>query len=228
MMSTFTAWPFKEANSLEKRFQEQPKSPVIFETGFGPSGLPHIGTFAEVVRTTWVRKAFESLTGWPTQLIAFSDDVDGLRKVPLNMPHREMLTEHLGKPLYQIPDPFGVEESFSAYMNRKLQEMLNAYGFDYRFQSSNEAYQRGDFDEGLGIILRKVDEVRTIIVPTLGEEKQEEWSPFFPICENCGRIYSTRVTGYHPEAYTLDYICDRATGSTPGCGYKATTSVFGG
>jgi lysyl-tRNA synthetase, class I len=228
MTPTFTAWPFKEASSLEKRFQEQPASPVTFETGFGPSGLPHIGTFAEVVRTTWVRKAFESLTGWPTQLIAFSDDVDGLRKVPLNMPQREMLAEHIGKPLYNIPDPFGLEQSYSAHMNRKLQEMLNAYSFDYRFQSSYEAYQRGDFDEGLGIILQQVDEIRAIIVPTLGEEKQDEWSPFFPICENCGRIYSTRVTGYQPEGYTLDYVCDRTTASKPGCGYKATTSVFGG
>src|SRR5262245_2694130 len=122
MTPTFIAWPFKEASSLRQRFQEQPASTVTFETGFGPSGLPHIGTFAEVGRTTWVRKAFEFLTGWPTQLIAFSDDVDGLRKVPLNMPQREMLAEHIGKPLYSIPDPFGLEQSYSAHMNRKLQE----------------------------------------------------------------------------------------------------------
>lgn len=228
MTTTLTSWPFQEAKNLKKRFQEQPQAPIIFETGFGPSGLPHIGTFAEVARTTWVRRAFETLTGWPTQLVAFSDDMDGLRKVPLNMPRQEMLTEHLGKPLWAIPDPFGVEKSYSAHMNKKLQEMLDTYGFDYRFQSSYEAYTRGDFDEGLSLILQKVEEVRAIILPTLGEDKRADWSPFLPICESCGRIYSTQVTGYRPENNTIDYHCERATGSRPGCGHKGTTSVFGG
>jgi lysyl-tRNA synthetase class 1 len=144
----YKSWPLKEAQKLHKRFKEPPVTPVLFETGFGPSGLPHIGTFAEVARTTWVRHAFEYLTGWPTRLIAFSDDMDGLRKVPLNMANQEMLTEHLGKPLCHIPDPFGECESYSAYMNNKLQEFLDTYGFEYTFQSSQEAYTRGDFNEG--------------------------------------------------------------------------------
>ncbi len=228
MTVTYKSWPFKEAKGLQKRFREPPTTPVTFETGFGPSGLPHIGTFAEVARTTWVRRAFEYLTGWPTRLIAFSDDMDGLRKVPLNMPQPDMLAQHLGQPLCHIPDPFGQYESYSAYMNNKLQEFLDAYGFDYQFQSSQEAYSRGDFDEGLKILLQKVEKVRAIILPTLGEDKRAQWSPFFPICENCGRIYTTRVAGYHPEANTLDYICDQPMGQIDGCGYESTTSILGG
>lgn len=227
-MTRYTAWPFKEAQKLQKRFKEIPTAPVTFETGFGPSGLPHIGTFAEVARTTWVRHAFEFLTGWPTQLIAFSDDMDGLRKVPLNLPHQEMLTEQLGKPLCHIPDPFGECESYSAYMNKKLQEFLNAYEFEYTFQSSQEAYGRGDFNKGLAILLQKVEEVKGIILPTMSEEKRANWSPFFPVCEQCGRIYSTRVVGYHAEDNTIDYICDRQEGLVQCCGHKGSASILNG
>ncbi|MHC4139647.1 MAG: lysine--tRNA ligase, partial [Planctomycetota bacterium] len=208
--SYVNAWSFKEAQKLKKRFKEKPTYPVRFETGFGPSGLPHIGTFAEIVRTTWVQHAFGSLINWPTELIVFSDDMDGLRKVPLNMPQQEMLTEHLEKPLCHIPDPFGECGSYSEYMNNKLKEFLNTYQFNYLFQSSNEAYTRGDFNEGLSIILQNVEKVREIILPTLGEDKRHSWSPFFPICEKCGRITSTRVIAYHPEDDTIDYICDQA------------------
>ena len=228
MTMAYSSWPFKEAQGLQKRFKTPPAAAVTFETGFGPSGLPHIGTFAEVARTTWVRQAFEHLTGWPTRLIAFSDDMDGLRKVPLNIPQPEMLAAHLGKPLCHIPDPFGQAESYSAYMNRKLQEFLDAYGFDYQFQSSQAAYRRGDFDEGLRILLQKVEEVRAIILPTLGEDKRGAWSPFFPICETCGRIYSTRVVGYRPEEHAIDYICDQPVGPAAGCGCEGTISVLGG
>jgi lysyl-tRNA synthetase class 1 len=225
---SYTSWPFKEAQTLQKRFKAPPDKPVTFETGFGPSGLPHIGTFAEVARTTWVQRAFEHLSGWETRLIAFSDDMDGLRKVPLNMPQPDMLAEHLGKPLCYIPDPFGQDESYSAHMNRKLQEFLDAYGFTYQFQSSQEAYERGDFDEGLAILLQKVEQVRAIILPTLGQDKRADWSPFFPICQKCGRIYSTRVIGYHPEDNTIDYVCDQPIGSAAGCGDKNTISILGG
>ncbi|MFQ5612275.1 MAG: lysine--tRNA ligase [Anaerolineae bacterium] len=228
MAHSYKSWPFKEAQTLRKRFAAQPATAVTFETGFGPSGLPHIGTFAEVARTTWVRHTFEFLAGWPTRLIAFSDDMDGLRKVPLNIPRQEMLTEHLGKPLCHIPDPFGCCQSYSGHMNNKLQEFLDAYNFDYQFQSSYEAYTRGDFDEGLSILLQKAEEVRAIILPTLSEDKRADWSPFFPICENCGRIYSTQVVGYHPEDNTIAYVCNRAVGSAPGCGHRARTSIFGG
>ncbi|OQY27137.1 MAG: lysine--tRNA ligase [Anaerolineaceae bacterium 4572_5.1] len=227
-MPNYKSWPFKEASSLQRRFREQPNQPIILQTGFGPSGLPHIGTFAEVARTTWVRHAFEHLTGWPAKLVAFSDDMDGLRKVPLNMPEQKMLAENLGKPLCHIPDPFGCCESYSAHNNNKLQEFLDAYGFDYQFQSSQEAYIRGDFDEGLTILLEKVEEVQDIILPTLREDKRADWSPFFPICENCGRIYSTRVTGYHPEEKTIGYVCDKPVGDTPGCGHEGKTSALGG
>jgi lysyl-tRNA synthetase class 1 len=230
MADTYASWPFGEAELLKRRYPAPPPAgkPVTFETGFGPSGLPHIGTFAEVARTTWVRRAFEELSGWPTRLVAFSDDMDGLRKVPLNMPNREMLEEHLGEPLCRIPDPFGERESYSGYMNGKLREFLDGYGFDYQFQSSSEAYGRGDFDEGLSLLLARVEEVLAVITPTLGEEKRAGWSTFFPICERCGRVYSTTVTGYHPQENTIDYVCDQAVGKRAGCGHRATTSVFGG
>ncbi len=227
-MANYKSWAFKEAQNLQRRFREAPTTPVIFETGFGPSGLPHIGTFAEVARTTWVRRAFEHQSGWQARLVAFSDDMDGLRKVPLNMPQKEMLTEHLGKPLCHIPDPFGCCESYSAHMNNKLREFLDAYGFDYELQSSQEAYTRGDFDEGLSILLEKSDKILGIILPTLREDKREDWSPFMPICENCGRIYSTRVTGYHPDENAISYTCDKAVGDAPGCGHHGKTSVLGG
>ena len=224
----YTSWPFKEAQQLQQRFKDAPNQPVTFETGFGPSGLPHIGTFAEVARTTWVQRAFEHLSGWQTRLIAFSDDMDGLRKVPLNMPLPDMLAENLGKPLCHIPDPFGQDESYSAHMNRKLQEFLDAYGFDYQFQSSQEAYTRGDFDQGLSILLQNVEQVRAIILPTMGKDNRADWSPFFPICQKCGRIYSTRVIGYHPQDNTLDYVCDQPTGAVDGCGDKNSISILGG
>jgi len=228
-MPNYRSWPFAEADKLIRRAQDlDPAKPVRFQTGFGPSGLPHIGTFAEVARTTWVRHAFETLAQRPTQLIAFSDDMDGLRKVPLNVPNREMLAEHIGKPLCHIPDPFGCCASYSAHMNAKLIEFLNTYGFDFTFQSSQEAYARGDFNEGLSILLAKAEQVRALIVPTLSEENQEDWFPFFPICENCGRVYTTRVTEYHPEDNTLEYACDGEVHGVMGCGHQARTSIFNG
>jgi lysyl-tRNA synthetase class 1 len=226
--ATYKSWPFKEAQKLQKRFAQPPQAPVRLETGFGPSGMPHIGTFGEVARTTWVRQAFEFLTQWPTQLITFSDDMDGLRKVPLNMPQQDMLAENLGRPLCHIPDPFGECESYSAYMNKKLNEFLDSYHFDYTFQSSYEAYTRGDFNEGLSIILQKVEEVKAIILPTMSEAKRVGWSPFFPICEKCGRINSTRVVAYHPLDDTIDYICDREEEQLKSCRHRGTTTIHNG
>lgn len=217
------SWPFKEARSVETMLKEKPEGPVLLETGFGPSGLPHIGTFSEVARTTWVARALTTLTDWPTRLIAFSDDLDGLRKVPTNMPQREMLAEHLEKPLCKIPDPFGCCSSYSQHMNNKLKEFLDAYGFDYQFQSSYEAYTQGDFDEGLLLLLHKVEEVKAIILPTLGEEKREHWSPFLPLCSQCGRVNSTRVTEYHPLEGEISYTC-----LAEQCGHRERTSVRGG
>ncbi len=226
--SNYKAWPFREAAQILKQRRPDGGRPVLFETGFGPSGLPHIGTFAEVARTTWVRNALEEISGIETRLIAFSDDMDGLRKVPLNLPQPEMLAQHLGKPLHAIPDPFGERDSFSGYMNDKLKKFLDTYRFDYEFQSSAEAYTRGDFDEGLSILLDRVEDVRALIVPTLGEDKREQWSPFFPLCPECGSVYNTRVTGYFPERRSVGFACDGAVGDVRGCGAYGEVSVLGG
>jgi lysyl-tRNA synthetase class 1 len=227
-MREYKAWPFQEARKILEQRPRRDDRPVLFETGFGPSGLPHIGTFAEVARTTFVRQAYTYLTDSPARLVAFSDDMDGLRKVPLNLPNAEMLASHLGLPLHAIPDPFGKCDSYSAYMNGKLQEFLDAYGFDYEFQSASEAYVLGDFDEGLGILLREVDKVKNLILPTLRPENREDWSPFFPICPQCGSVYATRVVGYHLERQSVDFVCDRQLESASGCGASGEQSILGG
>jgi len=147
------AWPFELARALEKRVTEQVKggerkaeAPVIFETGYGPSGLPHIGTFGEVARTSWIRRAFQELSDKPTRLIAFSDDMDGMRKIPDNVPNQEMLREHLQRPLTSVPDPFGTHESFAHHNNARLRSFLDGFGFQYEFVSATEAYRSGMFD----------------------------------------------------------------------------------
>ena len=157
---TSKAWPYEEARRVAKRYPDGKDGPVVFETGYGPSGLPHIGTFNEVLRTTMVRRAYEELMGYApedgrTRLIAFSDDMDGLRKVPDNVPNGEMLTEHLGRPLSRIPDPFGSEYgSFAAHNNAMLRDFLDRYGFDYEFASASDKYESGAFDEALRSVLR--------------------------------------------------------------------------
>ena len=227
MGGDYKAWPFQEARRIDRRAPLESKA-ALFETGFGPSGLPHIGTFAEVARTSWVRRACSHLYDVPTRLVAFSDDMDGLRKVPLDLPNGDMLASHLGKPLHAIPDPFGCCASFSAHMNQKLQDFLDTYGFDYEFQSSQEAYRRGDFDEGLTVLLQKVDEVRSVILPTLREEKRADWSPFFPVCPQCGSVYATRVTAYRPADEAIEFACDQDMGDYRGCGENGALSVLGG
>ena len=226
-MGQYKAWPFQEAEQILKRRRPAADQTVVFETGFGPSGLPHIGTFGEVARTSWVRHAYEHLTGGPTRLIAFCDDMDGLRKVPLNMPAGDMLAAHLGKPLCRIPDPYGCCDSYSGHMNGKLREFLDHYGFEYELQSAAEAYGSGIFDEGLRILLQKAEEVRELILPTLGEERRAAWSPFFPICTSCGSVNATRVTGYHPERDAVSYLCE-GQGEAVGCGHSGEVSVLGG
>lgn len=184
------SWPFAEARKLAEKFNANPpeKGYVLFETGYGPSGLPHIGTFAEVARTTMVRNAFEQLSDIPTKLIAFSDDMDGLRKVPDNLPEQEMIAENLGKPLTAIPDPFGTHPSFGEHMNSRLQAFLDGFGFDYEFKSATTAYKSGEFDEVLLRILEKYDDVINIILPTLGEERRATYSPFLPVCPETGKV----------------------------------------
>ncbi|MCP4679039.1 MAG: lysine--tRNA ligase [Deltaproteobacteria bacterium] len=229
MAKKLKSWPFKEAERIIKSAgRNGPPETVIFETGFGPSGLPHIGTFAEVARTTWVKKAYEHLTGGKTKLIAFSDDLDGLRKVPDNLPNPEMLTEHLGKPLSDIPDPYGCCESFSGHMIGKLVEFLDTFGFDYVLRSASDAYRGGDFNDGLALMLEHVEEILEIILPTLKEENRAGWSPFFPRCEKCRKVYTTRVTAYHKKELALDYTCDAPFGEVTGCGHSGTSSILNG
>src|SRR5262252_7947681 len=167
------AWPFEEARKIVARLKQYPKDEVIFETGYGPSGLPHIGTFGEVARTTMVRHAFRTLTEDKvrTRLLAFSDDMDGLRKVPDNVPNREMLAAHLGKPLTRIPDPFGTHSSFGAHNNARLRAFLDDFGFDYEFASSTDYYKSGKFDAALMRMLERLDEVMAIMLPSLREER---------------------------------------------------------
>ena len=154
-------WPFQEGRSLLKRVNSETpvKGHVLFETGYGPSGLPHIGTFGEVARTTMVRRAFEELCDIPTRLVAFSDDMDGMRKVPDNVPNQDMLAQFLEMPLTKVPDPFGTHDSFGSHNNARLQAFLDRFGFDYEFVSSTDSYQSGRFDEALLTVLRAYDEV---------------------------------------------------------------------
>lgn len=201
------AWPFVEARSILKRTggAAPEKGYVLFETGYGPSGLPHIGTFGEVVRTTMVRRAFEAVSDIPTKLFAFSDDMDGLRKVPDNVPEQDMMAEHLGKPLTRVPDPFGTHDSFGAHNNARLQSFLDAFGFDYEFKSATECYRSGEFDDTLLKILERYDPVINTILPTLGEERRATYSPFLPVCEKTGRVLQVPVTERKVDAGTIVY-----------------------
>ncbi|MEX2520428.1 MAG: lysine--tRNA ligase, partial [Paracoccaceae bacterium] len=184
------AWPFEEARRLVKRYEKAPpaKGYVLFETGYGPSGLPHIGTFGEVARTTMVRRAFEALSDIPTRLLCFSDDLDGLRKAPGNVPNREMLVEDLNLPLTRVRDPFGTHPSFGAHNNARLCAFLDSFGFTYEFASSTEYYRGGRFDEALLKALATYDEIMAIMLPTLGAERQATYSPFLPISPKTGHV----------------------------------------
>ncbi|WP_337877168.1 lysine--tRNA ligase [Elioraea sp.] len=194
------AWPFQEAARVADRLAATGKAEALFETGYGPSGLPHIGTFGEVVRTTMVRHAFGRLSPLPSRLIAFSDDMDGLRKVPENVPNREMLAQHLGKPLTAVPDPFGTHESFGHHNNARLRAFLDQFGFDYEFASSTEYYRSGRFDAALRRVLEAYDEVIAVILPTLGPERRATYSPFLPICPRTGRVMQVPILERKPDA----------------------------
>ena len=189
------AWPFEEARKLVKRFpQGKPDgSPVVFETGYGPSGLPHIGTFQEVLRTTLVRRAYETLTGGKTRLIAFSDDMDGLRKVPDNIANAQVLHDNLHRPLTRIPDPFGTHESFAHHNNARLQEFLDQFGFDYEFLSSSAMYNSGQFDTALKNVLRSYDAIQAIMLPTLRAERAATYSPVLPISPTTGTVLQVPI-----------------------------------
>ncbi|MBV7259593.1 lysine--tRNA ligase [Erythrobacter crassostreae] len=189
------AWPFQEAQRLAKRLRDGKPGgePVLFETGYGPSGLPHIGTFQEVLRTTFVRRAYEALTGQATRLVAFSDDMDGLRKVPDNLPNQAMLTENLGKPLSQIPDPFEKYESFAHHNNAMLREFLDRFGFEYEFVASSDRYNSGAFDDALKNVLAHNQDILDIMLPTLRAERAATYSPIMPISPATGVVLQVPV-----------------------------------
>src|SRR5450432_528785 len=202
------AWPFEQAKAIVARLQKKPKDEVLFSTGYGPSGLPHIGTFGEVARTTMVRHAFRVLTEdkIKTRLLAFSDDMDGLRKVPDNVPNKEMLASHLGKPLSRIPDPFSNEyPSFGAANNARLRAFLDSFGFEYEFQSATDWYKSGRFDKMLLAMLQHYDEVQDVMLPTLGEERRATYSIFLPISPKTGRVLQVPLVQTNVEAGTIVY-----------------------
>ncbi|MBC8337150.1 MAG: lysine--tRNA ligase [Alphaproteobacteria bacterium] len=201
------AWPFAEARAVLKRIGDKTpeKGHVLFETGYGPSGLPHIGTFGEVARTSMVRHAFSVLSDVPTRLIAFSDDMDGLRKVPENLPEQDMLEQHLGQPLSSIPDPFGTHESLGAHNNARLMAFLDEFGFEYEFRSSTDCYKDGEFDATLLQVLERFEAVLNVILPTLGEERRATYSPFLPVCPKTGRVLQVPVVERNTDAGTIVY-----------------------
>jgi lysyl-tRNA synthetase class 1 len=204
------AWPFEEARKLLARLERhakagRPAHAVLFETGYGPSGLPHIGTFGEVARTTWVRRAFEQMSDIETRLISFSDDMDGLRKVPGNVPNPDMLREYIGQPLTSVPDPFGTHSSYGAHNNARLKAFLDRFGFQYEFLSSTECYRSGRFDTALLTVLANYEKVRDIVLPTLGAERRATYSPFLPLCPRTGRVLQVPVVEWNKERGTIVY-----------------------
>jgi lysyl-tRNA synthetase class 1 len=208
------AWPFQEAQRLLKRYPDGAKpdgSPVLFETGYGPSGLPHIGTFQEVLRTTLVRRAFEALIGarpedGKTRLVAFSDDMDGLRKVPDNVPNQQLLQDNLHLPLSRVPNPFDSEHaSFAAHNNARLREFLDRFGFQYEFVASSERYNSGAFDDALRQVLRTNQQILDIMLPTLREERRQTYSPVLPISPQTGRVLQVPVEVVDAGAGTIRF-----------------------
>jgi lysyl-tRNA synthetase class 1 len=218
------AWPFEEARKIVARLKKRPKDEVIFETGYGPSGLPHIGTFGEVARTTMVRHAFRVLTDdkIKTRLIAFSDDMDGLRKVPDNVPNRDMMALHLGKPLSRVPDPFSNEyPSFGAANNARLRAFLDRFGFEYEFLSSTDCYMSGRFDAALLRVLERFDAIMDIMLPSLREERAQTYSPFLPISPQTGVVLQVPIVAHDAKAGTITY-------EDPDTKETVTTLVTGG
>ena len=219
------AWPFEEARKLVARVEKAGfDGEVLFETGYGPSGLPHIGTFGEVARTSMVRHAFRVLTEdrFRTRLLCFSDDMDGLRKVPDNVPNQEMLRQYLGKPLTEVPDPMSNEyPSFGAGNNARLRAFLDRFGFDYEFASATEYYRSGRFDATLLKMLAAYDAVKAIILPTLGPERRATYSPFLPISERTGIVLQVPTVARDVAAGTITYV-------DPDTAEEVTTPVTGG
>jgi len=204
------AWPFVEARRLLKRFEKTPPEAgyALFQTGYGPSGLPHIGTFGEVARTTMVRHAFEVISDIPTRLLCFSDDMDGMRKVPANVPNQAQMHEDLHLPLSRVRDPFGTAESFGQHNNARLRAFLDQFGFEYEFASSTEYYQSGKFDPMLLRVLERFDEIMAIMLPSLGgvqKGRAESYSPFLPISPKSGHVLQVATLERNLAKGTITY-----------------------
>lgn len=204
------SWAFEEAFKIFKKIggKTPNKGYVLFETGYGPSGLPHIGTFGEVVRTCFVKFAFEQITEGkiPTKLICVSDDLDGLRKVPENIPNKEMIASNLGKPLTSVPDPFGTHNSYGEHMNSRLIAFLDSFNFKYEFVSATQKYKSGEFNEILQKVLENYDKLMELMLKNLGEERQETYSPIMPICPKTGKVLASGVKSVNPTNSTVTYV----------------------
>jgi len=217
------AWPFDLARKILKRIKNKvpEKGFVLFETGYGPSGLPHIGTYGEVVRTRMVQNAFRKLSDIPTKLFVVSDDMDGLRKIPDNLPNAQMLSSHLQEPLTSVPDPFEKCQSYGHYMNEKLKGFLNHFEFEYEFKSATELYKSGQLDKYLLKALACYDQIMAIMLPTLREERQKTYSPFLPICPETNKVLYVPVINRNVSDGTITYL-DESTNR------EITTPVTGG
>jgi len=213
---TSKAWPFEAARHLLKRYQKAPpeKGYVLFETGYGPSGLPHIGTFGEVARTTMIRRAFHTICDIPTRLICFSDDMDGMRKVPAGIPGQEMLRENLQRPLTSVPDPFGEYDSFGAHNNAILRRFLDTFGFEYEFISATEFYKSGQFDEVLLRAAERYGAVMAVMLKSLREERRQSYSIFLPISPTSGRVLYVPIKHVDAAAGTITFDDEDGTETT--------------
>ncbi|HYI49668.1 MAG TPA: lysine--tRNA ligase [Allosphingosinicella sp.] len=219
------AWPYEEARKLLKRYPDGPgEKAIVFETGYGPSGLPHLGTFQEVARTLMVRHALSEMVDWPSRLISFSDDMDGMRKVPPGVPHQDMMHQHLGQPLSRIPDPFGCgHQSYADHNNGLLRQFLDRFGFDYEFLASSDCYQSGRFDEVLREVLRNYDAIMGVMLPTLGEERRLTYSPVLPISPKNGAVLQVPIEIVDVEAGLVAF-----EDASDGRGERIEQSIFSG
>ena len=217
------AWPYEEARKLLKRYPDGPGDRgIVFETGYGPSGLPHLGTFQEVARTLMVRHALSEMVDWPSRLIAFSDDMDGMRKVPPGVPHQDMMHAHLDQPLSRVPDPYGCSHgSYAAHNNNLLRDFLDRFGFDYEFLASSDCYGSGRFDEALRTVLQRYGAIMDVMLPTLREERRQTYSPILPISPESGKVLQVPIEVLDAEAGLVRY-------TDPATGQPVEQSVLGG
>ncbi|TMJ12477.1 MAG: lysine--tRNA ligase [Alphaproteobacteria bacterium] len=220
--SVSKAWPYEEARKLLNRYPDGPSKPIVFETGYGPSGLPHLGTFQEVARTLMVRHALSEMVDWPSRLIAFSDDMDGMRKVPPGVPGQDMMHEHLDQPLSRVPDPYGCgHDSYAAHNNNLLRQFLDRFGFEYEFLASSDCYNKGRFDEALRQVLRRWDAIMDVMLPTLREERRQTYSPVLPISPESGKVLQVPIRVVDAGAGLVAY-------ADPSTGQEVEQSILSG